>query len=159
MSSVSEEILIQREYPAAPLVGVGALIMDNGNILLARRGNPPAKGEWSVPGGLVHVGESLFDAVIREAVEETGLIVQPRYLVELIERIFRDEDGRVRYHYVIADYACTVLGGEPVAGSDADEIAWSNELALEEFHLPSITREVVQKALRMEAERLGRKTE
>lgn len=157
MSSVSEEILIQREYPAAPLMGVGALIIDNGNILLARRGNPPAKGEWSIPGGLVHAGESLFEAVIREAVEETGLIVQPQYLVELVERIFRDTEGRVRYHYVIADYACTVLDGKPIAGSDADEIAWSNELTLEEFHLPSITREVVQKALRMEAERLRAK--
>jgi ADP-ribose pyrophosphatase YjhB (NUDIX family) len=107
----------------------------------------------------VHAGESLFEAVIREAVEETGLIVQPQYLVELVERIFRDEDGRVRYHYVIADYACTVLGGKAVAGSDADEIAWTNELTLEEFRLPSITRDVLQKALRMGAERVGRGTE
>jgi ADP-ribose pyrophosphatase YjhB (NUDIX family) len=159
VASVSGEILIQREYPAAPLMGVGALIIENGNVLLARRGNPPAKGEWSVPGGLVHAGESLFEAVIREAAEETGLIVQPQYLVELVERIFRDEDGRVRYHYVIADYACTVLGGEAVAGSDADEITWSDELTLEKFRLPSITRDVVHKALRMEEKRFGRGTE
>ncbi len=102
---------IPREYPASPLVGVGALITDQSRIVLIRRGMPPAAGEWSIPGGLVRLGETLRDAVVREAREETALCVEPWALVELVERIFTDEQGRISYHYVLADYACRVVGG------------------------------------------------
>jgi len=113
----------QREYPAAPLVGVGAVIVDSGRVLLVQRGTEPALGRWSIPGGLVEVGESLSEAAAREAREETGLQVQPIELIELLDRIHRDGD-RVRYHYVIADYLCRVVGGTLNAASDAAAVRW-----------------------------------
>jgi 8-oxo-dGTP diphosphatase len=114
---------MQREFPSAPLVGVGAVIADRGRVLLVRRGTEPMRGRWSIPGGLIEVGESLTDGLIREVREETGLIVEPVVLIELLDRIHRDS-GRVRYHYVIADYLCSVTGGEVRAASDADEVRW-----------------------------------
>ena len=112
-----------REFPETPLVGVGGLIVEQGRILLVRRGREPLKGRWSIPGGLIEIGESLREAVAREVEEETGLVVEPVELVELLDRIHR-EDDRVRYHYVIADYLCRVNGGTLKAGSDADEVRW-----------------------------------
>jgi 8-oxo-dGTP diphosphatase len=115
--------LMQREFPLSPLLGVGAVIVDRGRVLLVRRGTEPLRGHWSLPGGLIEVGEALTDGLIREVREETGLIVEPVGLIELIDRIHREGD-RVRYHYVIADYLCTVVGGELGAASDADEVRW-----------------------------------
>ncbi len=118
---------MQREFPSAPLVGVGAVIVDEGRVLLVRRGTEPLKGHWSLPGGLVELGESLLDAVVRETREETGLTVEPLELIELLDRIHREKEGppeRVRYHYVIADYLCRVMGGELQAASDADAVRW-----------------------------------
>jgi mutator protein MutT len=114
---------MQREFPSAPLVGVGAVVIEAGRVLLARRGNEPMKGRWSLPGGLVELGESLTEAVIREVREETGLMVKPVELVELLDRIYWKEE-RVRYHYVIADYLCRVVGGALQAASDADAVRW-----------------------------------
>jgi ADP-ribose pyrophosphatase YjhB (NUDIX family) len=113
----------QREFPVAPLVGVGAVVIEQGRALLVQRGTEPAKGQWSIPGGLIDVGESLREAVAREVREETGLVVEPLELVELIDRIHRHGD-RVRYHYVIADYLCRVVGGTLLAASDADAVRW-----------------------------------
>jgi mutator protein MutT len=115
--------MLQREFPAAPLVGVGAVIVQDGRVLLVQRGTEPARGRWSIPGGLIDIGESLTDAVIREVREETGLQVEPIELVELLDRIHRDGD-RVRYHYVIADYLCRVVGGNLQAASDAEAVRW-----------------------------------
>jgi 8-oxo-dGTP diphosphatase len=137
---------IRREYPAAPLIGVGALIIDGGRIVLVRRAKPPAEGEWSIPGGLVHLGETLNEAVAREAHEETGLEVRPEILVELLERIFPDEQGRARYHYVLADFSCRVIGGTLLAGSDAAEARWVCCEDLENFNLAPITMKVILKA-------------
>jgi 8-oxo-dGTP diphosphatase len=114
---------MQREYPDAPLVGVGAVVVDEGRVLLVRRGSEPLKGHWSLPGGMLEVGESLHAGVVREVREETGLIVEPVELVELLDRIHRQGE-RVRYHYVIADYLCRVQGGELKADSDADAVRW-----------------------------------
>ena len=114
---------MQREYPETPLIGVGAVVVEGGRVLLVRRGSEPLKGEWSLPGGLVELGESLEAALIREVGEETGLIVQPLELIELLDRIHRDGQ-RVRYHYVIADYLCRVTGGQLRAASDADAVRW-----------------------------------
>ncbi|KAA6465505.1 NUDIX domain-containing protein [Acidobacteria bacterium AB60] len=114
---------MQREYPVAPLVGVGAVIVNEGRVLLVQRATEPALGRWSIPGGLIEIGEMLTGAVIREVLEETGLEVEPIELVELLDRIHRDGD-RVRYHYVIADYLCRVTGGTLKAASDAAAVRW-----------------------------------
>jgi 8-oxo-dGTP diphosphatase len=115
--------MLQREFPAAPLIGVGAVIVQQDRVLLVKRATEPARGRWSIPGGLIDVGETLAEAVIREVREETGLDVEPLQLVELLDRIYRDGD-RVRYHYVIADYLCRVVGGTLHAASDADAARW-----------------------------------
>lgn len=118
---------LQREYPLAPIVGVGAVVVHHGRVLVARRGREPLKGKWSIPGGVVELGESLNDAVVREVREETGLEVEAVELIELIDRVQKDSvsDGeRIRYHYVIADYLCRVMGGTLDAASDADEVRW-----------------------------------
>lgn len=115
--------IMQREFPEAPLVGVGAVVVDEGRVLLVRRGTEPLRGQWSLPGGLLELGESLTNGVVREVREETGLIVEPVELIELLDRIHR-EGERVRYHYVIADYLCRVAGGALKAASDADAARW-----------------------------------
>ena len=114
---------MQREFPSAPIVGVGAVVEQEGRVLLVRRGREPLKGHWTLPGGVLEVGESLTAGVVREVLEETGLTVETIELVELVDRIHR-ESGRVRYHYVIADYLCRVTGGALQAASDADAVRW-----------------------------------
>ena len=114
---------MQREFPVAPLVGVGAVIVHEGRVLLVQRGTEPAKGQWSIPGGLIEIGELLSSAVVREVLEETGLVVEPVELIELLDRIHRDGE-RVRYHYVIADYLCRVVDGTLLAATDADAVRW-----------------------------------
>jgi 8-oxo-dGTP diphosphatase len=115
--------MLQREFPVAPLVGVGAVIVHEGRVLLVQRGREPMKGRWTIPGGLVEIGEALDAAVVRETREETGLEVEPIELVELLDRIHREE-GRVRYHYVIADYLCRLVGGTLAAADDAAAVRW-----------------------------------
>ncbi len=114
---------LQREFPQAPLLAVGAVIVQDGRVLLVRRGSEPLKGHWTLPGGVLEVGETLAAGVAREVKEETGLDVDPIELVEILDRIHR-EDGRIRFHYVIADYLCRVTGGELCAASDADAVRW-----------------------------------
>lgn len=114
---------MQREFPETPLVGVGAVVVHEGRVLLVRRGREPLKGQWSLPGGLLEIGESLTAGVVREVREETGLTVELIELIELLDRIHR-EGERVRYHYVIADYLCKVAAGELKAASDADAVRW-----------------------------------
>ena len=115
--------MVEREFPISPLVGVGGVVVHENRVLLVQRGREPLKGQWSIPGGLIDVGESLREAVIREVKEETGLDVEPVELVELLDRIYR-EGEKVRYHYVIADYLCRVTGGALGAASDADAVRW-----------------------------------
>ncbi len=126
---------------------MGAVIVDDDRVVLVRRGSPPGKGEWSIPGGLVRVGETLAAALVREALEETGLQVLPGNLLELLERIFHDERGRVRYHYVLADYLCRVSGGDLQAGSDAVEAGWFTRQELKDLRVAPVTMKVILKGL------------
>ena len=118
---------MRNEYPDRPIVAVGAVILDGDRVLLVQRGQEPLKGEWSLPGGAVEVGETLDAALAREVREETALDVEVGPVVEVLDSIRRDADGRVEYHYVIIDYACRVRGGTPTAaahGTDADDVRW-----------------------------------
>ncbi len=139
---------MQREFPASPLIGVGAIVIDRCRVLLVRRSHEPMKGRWSIPGGLLELGESLHGGVIREVQEETGLLVEPVELIELLDRVHR-EGSRVRYHYVIADFLCIVKGGSFAAGSDAEEARWVARADLgseSPLQLDPVTLRVLEKA-------------
>ena len=120
-----------RIYPERPIVGVGAVVLEGNRVLLVKRANEPLKGEWSLPGGAVDVGESLGDAVRREVREETCLDIEVGPIVEVVDRIRREADGRVRFHYVLVDFLCRPLGGTARAASDAAEVVWADRAALQ----------------------------
>ena len=128
-------------------MGVGAVLVHEGSVLLSRRGREPLRGRWVVPGGTVEVGETLQDALVRESVEETGLVVRPREVVAVFDRIERDGEG-VRYHYVIIDYLCDYVSGTPRAASDAAVVAFVSPDELPAYQLPEKALEVVLDAFR-----------
>ena len=134
---------MQREYPEAPVVGVGAVVVKDGRVLLVRRGHEPSKGRWSLPGGMLELGEGLSAGVVREVKEETGLDVEVVELVELLDRVYREED-RVRYLYVIADYLCRVVGGELKAASDAEAVRWVEWDRHGDLELDPVTVRVIE---------------
>jgi len=136
----------KREYPDRPIVGVGAVIVDHGCVLLVKRGSPPLLGEWSLPGGVVELGETLRAAAEREAREETGLIVKAGEVLEVLDRIIPGKDAAPQYHYVLIDFLCTVKGGELHAGSDAADVCWAEESELGKFKLERLAVEVIRKA-------------
>jgi 8-oxo-dGTP diphosphatase len=138
-----------RQYPERPIVGVGAVIVENGRVVLVKRAHEPLKGEWSLPGGSVEVGETLADAVAREALEETGLQVQVGSLIEVLDRVHRSSDGRVEYHFVLLDYRCTVLSGALTHGSDAADACWVSRDDLPKYKLSDSAIRVVTRALEL----------
>ena len=137
-----------RRYPEHPLLGIGALIFEGGCILMAQRGKAPLMGQWSLPGGLVETGESLENAVRREVLEETGLEVKPLGVLEIFERIMRNAEGAVEYHYVLLDYICRVTGGALCAGDDASRVQWVERRALKDLHITEGTLAVIEKGFR-----------
>jgi mutator protein MutT len=143
---------VRREFPEAPIVGVGAVVIDGTKVLLVRRANEPLKGEWSLPGGALEVGETLQQGVVREVLEETGVTVAPAGVVEILDRIVRDEEsGRVRYHYVLIDFVCRATAGSPRVGSDADEVRWVDRAVLNEYGVAPVTVRVIEKAFGVES--------
>jgi 8-oxo-dGTP diphosphatase len=142
-----------REYPERPIVGVGGVVIVEGRTLLIRRGNPPLEGQWSIPGGTLEVGETLAEGVRRELAEETGVNVRVLDLIEVFERISPDDDGRPKYHFVIADYLCEAVDGEARAGSDVTDVAWCGEADLKEYSLTATATRVILKAFQMARER------
>ncbi|MGB6384267.1 MAG: NUDIX hydrolase [Terriglobales bacterium] len=138
---------MKREYPESPLVGVGAVIIEGDRVLLIRRGTPPLLGEWSLPGGVLECGETLREAVAREAREETGLVIEPSEMLGAYERIIRSDDGRVRYHYVLIDFLCSAVGGDLKAGSDAADVRWFTRKELPALNLAYDANDVVRKGL------------
>jgi len=141
------EGLMKREYPESPLVGVGAVIVAEGRALLIRRGQAPLLGQWSLPGGVLECGEALRDAAVREALEETGLVVEVGDMLGVYERVIRADDGRVRYHYVLIDFLCRAVGGDLKAGSDAAEVGWFRREELPSLKLAYDADDVVRKGL------------
>jgi 8-oxo-dGTP diphosphatase len=138
---------MKRDYPEHPLIGVGAVIIQSDRALLVRRATEPLKGEWSVPGGLLELGEKLRDGVAREALEETGLHVEAGEVLDVIDSIFADDHGRTQYHYVLIDFLCRPIGGEAIAGSDVSAVKWVTESELADMHLRDSITAVVRRGL------------
>jgi ADP-ribose pyrophosphatase YjhB (NUDIX family) len=148
-----------REFPTQPVVAVGAVVLrrnatESWEVLLVKRANPPSQGEWSLPGGVVELGERLEQAVLREVLEETGLVVEPVAMVEVLDSIVQERaaGSRVRFHYVLVDYVCRVLSGEAASATDALAVTWRTVQGLQEsgeFALRPKTLEVIRKAARL----------
>ena len=146
---------MKREFPELPLVGVGAVVIDNsvdgGRVLLVKRAHPPLQAQWSIPGGVLEVGELVREAAVREAREETGLIVEPADLLGVYDRVLRAEQ-RVQYHYVLIDFLCRPVGGELQAADDAADVRWFTREELPAAKLAEDTQDVIRKGF----EKLGR---
>jgi 8-oxo-dGTP diphosphatase len=146
-----------REYPQRPMVGVGGVIIVEGRALLIRRGSEPLLGEWSIPGGMLELGETLEQGVARELLEETGLTVRVIELIEVFDRIYvestagaHEEKKGPRFHYVIVDYLCERVGGDAVAGSDVTDLVFASEEELDKYKLTETATRILKKAFSME---------
>jgi 8-oxo-dGTP diphosphatase len=135
-----------RRYPPRPILGVGAIIIESGRVLLVERGREPLKGYWSLPGGVLEVGEKLAEGLSREVLEETGLAIEPLSVVEIFERIMRDALGVAEYHYVLIDYLCRVTGGALQSGDDVSEARWVERACLTQYRITEGTLPVIEKA-------------
>lgn len=151
---------LSREYPDRPVVGVGGVVIEKGRALLIRRGSEPLRGEWSIPGGTLELGESLEQGVARELLEETGLEVLVLELIEVFDRIFPGDDswtaekhGAPRFHFVIVDYLCERIRGEARAGSDVTDVAFASESELGQYHLTETATRVLRRAFAMDLAR------
>lgn len=142
-----------REYPERPLVGVGGVVISDGRALLIRRGGPPLEGQWSIPGGMLEVGETILEGVRRELLEETCVQVRVLDLIEVFERINLDPGGKARYHFVVLDYLCEAMGGEACAGSDVTDVAWATPEELTNYSLTETATRVILKAFEMERDK------
>ncbi len=144
---------MKRTYPKCPLIGVGSIIFKQNKkqnkVLLIKRAHPPSEGKWSIPGGLVEIGETLRAAVIREIEEEVGLKVRPEKIVDVIERIIPDSSGKIMYHYVIVDFLCTILAGSPVANSDVKEAVFYSLNQLNRLELSPELVNIIKKAYKI----------
>jgi 8-oxo-dGTP diphosphatase len=141
---------MKREYPDTPLVGVGAIIIEGDGVVLVKRGHAPQQGRWSIPGGVLEVGETLRKAVVREALEETGLAIEPGELLGVFERVLPDDEGRMKYHYVLIDFLCRRVAGELAAADDAEEARWFRREELPGLELARETEEVILKGFAKE---------
>lgn len=138
--------MTSRRYPERPIVGIGAIVIDGDSVLLVERGREPLKGYWSIPGGVLEIGESLKDGLRREVLEETGLLVDVLEVVEVFERILRDASGAPEYHYVLIDYLCVATGGEMRPGDDVIGVRWAPRAELGDYKITEGTLPVIEKA-------------
>ena len=137
--------MVKRLYPKQPIVGVGAVVICDGKILLEKRKNEPGKGKWSIPGGLVELGESVEQTVTREVKEETGLEVEKPEHIDVVDNVVRDDNGEIKYHFVIIDYFVKLKGGTLKAQSDAEELKWIPLNDAEKYDLTKTFREFLQR--------------
>lgn len=144
-----DQVPDHREYPDRPLAGVGGVVIAEGRALLIRRGSPPLEGQWSIPGGMLELGETLVEGVQRELAEETGIDVRVLDLIEVFERIDLDSRGKPQYHFVILDYLCEKVGGALRAGSDVTDAAWAAPSQLAQYSLAPAATRVIRKAFEM----------
>jgi ADP-ribose pyrophosphatase YjhB (NUDIX family) len=136
---------MQREFPELPLVGVGSIIIEDARVVLVKRRHPPLQDEWSIPGGVLEVGELLREAAVREAREETGLTVEPGELLGVYDRVLRSHERRVQYHYVLIDFLCRRVAGDLAAASDAAQVRWFTRNELLALRLAEDTLDVIRK--------------
>ena len=136
-----------REYPSVPRVGVGAVVLDGDRVLLVRRGKPPLAGKWSLPGGLVELGETTREAICREVAEECGLQIRVGEVAGILDRVVRDAEGRIRYHWVLVDYVAFAESGTLCAASDADEAQWVEVDAVERLETTDGLMDMIRRAL------------
>lgn len=135
---------MQREYPQQPLVGVGAIIIEDRRVLLIKRAKAPLLGEWSIPGGMLELGETIRQGAEREALEETGLEVRATDLLGVFDRIVPDDNERTLYHYVLIDFLCRKISGNLRAAGDAAEACWYTKVEVEALELPEDTKKIIQ---------------
>jgi mutator protein MutT len=139
---------VTREFPDRPIVGVGGVVVQDGQVLIVKRAHEPRKGEWSLPGGIVELGETLVEALKRELKEETGLEVDVGDVVEVFDRVHR-LDGRIQYHFVIVDYLCRPIGGTLCASDDAEDVAWVASGEIERYGVNEFAARVIRRGLEM----------
>jgi ADP-ribose pyrophosphatase YjhB (NUDIX family) len=144
-----------RQYPARPVVGVGAVILRDGQVVIVKRRYEPLAGRWSLPGGTLELGETLEAGVIREMREETGLDVDVGPVIEVFDRIMLDDERRVRYHFVLVDYLCWPVGGELRAGSDVDQAIFADPAGLSPYALTERAQAVIDRGVELAREALG----
>jgi mutator protein MutT len=140
----------RRKYPDRPYVGVGAVIVQGGKVLLVKRKYEPLAGQWSLPGGAVEVGETLESCLVREMLEETGLEVRVGPVVEVLDRITHDDEGRVMYHFVLVDYLCWPTGGALTPDSDVADVVFADPDDLTRYQLTAKATSVIQRALELD---------
>lgn len=139
-----------RKYPDRPYVGVGAVIVQDGKVLIVKRKYDPLAGQWSLPGGGVELGETLEDSIVREMLEETGLEIEVGPVIEVFDRITRDSSGQVRYHFVLVDYLCWPVGGELQASSDVEDARFVEPADLPRYNLTLKANQVIERALELD---------
>lgn len=137
--------MTRREYPTSPVVGVAAMIFSDDSILLIKRGNEPAKGRWGLPGGVVELGETVREAVAREVEEETGILVRPVELLDIFNNIIRDDEGRIRFHYVLCEFLCEDVGGDLKASTDVSDAKWVPILKLSSIDMSRGTKQFISR--------------
>jgi 8-oxo-dGTP diphosphatase len=135
----------RRWYPQNPMVGVGAVVVTDGKLLMVKRAKEPSKGKWSIPGGGIEVGETLEEAVERETLEECSIKVKVEKLLDATQNILRDENGRVKFHFVIVDFVCKYISGVARARSDAGECRWVPQKEIETLDVSSTLRDMLKR--------------
>lgn len=149
---------MRREYPDRPIAGVAAVILRGDEVLLTRRRNPPGEGLWGLPGGVVELGETVREAVVREVREECGIEVEPIRLLEVHDSIVRDEEGRIRFHYILSEFLCRAVGGSLKPSTDALEAMWIPIDRLEELPMARGTLRFIRRIAAEERASSGTQT-